>query len=151
MPNDCFLPGLRIPSKAPESLEFRRLPPSAFRRGAKLHKARRSSLCKSFIAKGKKETTYPRGMMRAFRFSKTPLRVYESSFIVLMKLRASGTAPIGKQKIPLTVSYQACNEDACLPPTSVPATADLEIAGEDTTPHLTHPEIFSSASAEKTK
>jgi len=97
------------------------------------------------------ETTYPRGMMRAFRFSKTPLRVYESSFTVLMKLRASGTAPIGKQKIPLTVSYQACNEDACLPPTSVPATADLEIAAEDTTPHPAHPEIFSSGSADKTK
>jgi thiol:disulfide interchange protein DsbD len=97
------------------------------------------------------ETTYPRGMMRAFRFSKTPLRVYESSFTVLMKLRASSTAPIGKQKIPLTVSYQACNEDACLPPTSVPATADLEIAAEDTTPHPAHPEIFSSPSAEKPK
>jgi thioredoxin:protein disulfide reductase len=97
------------------------------------------------------ETTYPRGMMRAFRFSKTPLRVYESSFTVLMKLRANGSAPLGPQKIPLTVSYQACNEDACLPPTSVPVTADLEIAGEDTTPHPVHPEIFSSAPAEKSR
>ncbi|HXC33247.1 MAG TPA: protein-disulfide reductase DsbD domain-containing protein [Verrucomicrobiae bacterium] len=97
------------------------------------------------------ETTYPRGMMRAFRFSKTPLRVYESSFTVLMKLRASGSAPVGSQKIPLTVSYQACNEDACLPPTSVPVTADLEIAGEDTTPHPIHPEIFSTTSGEKAK
>src|ERR1700741_1335822 len=60
MPNDCFLTGLRTPSKAPESLKFRRLPPSAFRLSAKLHKTRRSSLCKSFIAKGKKETTCPR-------------------------------------------------------------------------------------------
>src|SRR6267154_3415470 len=36
------------------------------------------------------ETTYPRGVMRAFRFSKTPLRVYEGSFTVRMKLRANG-------------------------------------------------------------
>lgn len=97
------------------------------------------------------ETAYPRGMMRAFRFSKTPLRVYESSFTVMMKLRANGSAPMGPQKIPLTVSYQACNEDACLPPTSVPVIADLEIAGEDTPSHAVHPEIFSAPSAAKSK
>ena len=91
------------------------------------------------------ETTYPRGVMRAFRFSKTPLRVYEGSFTVLMKLRANGTAPLGPQKIGLTVAYQACNQDACLPPTKVPVTADLEIAAVDSTPHSVHADIFSPA------
>jgi DsbC/DsbD-like thiol-disulfide interchange protein len=91
------------------------------------------------------ETTYPRGVMRAFRFSKTPLRVYEGSFTVLMKLRANGTAPLGPQKIGLTVGYQACNQDACLPPTKVAVTADLEIAAVDTTPHPIHTDIFSPA------
>lgn len=91
------------------------------------------------------ESTYPRGVMRALRFSKTPLRVYESSFTILMKVRASGTAPIGQQKIPLTVGYQACNEDACLPPTKIPVTANLEIAAVDTPAHPAHPEIFSPA------
>src|SRR5579862_1125741 len=93
------------------------------------------------------ETTYPRGVMRAFRFSKTPLRVYEGSFTVLMKLRANGTAPLGPQKIALTVGYQACNQDACLPPTKLPVTADLEIAAVDTPPHPVHPEIFSAVPA----
>ena len=88
------------------------------------------------------ETTYPRGVMRAFRFSKTPLRVYEGSFTVLMKLRANSTAPLGPQKIGLTVAYQACNQDACLPPTKVPVTADLEIAAVDSTPHSVHADIF---------
>jgi thiol:disulfide interchange protein DsbD len=92
------------------------------------------------------ETTYPRGVMRAFRFSKTPLRVYEGSFTVLMKLRANGTAPLGPQKIGLTVAYQACNQDACLPPTKVPVTADLEIAAVDSTTHAVHADIFSPAS-----
>lgn len=92
------------------------------------------------------ETTYPRGVMRAFRFSKTPLRVYESSFTVLMKLRANGAASLGPQKIGLTVGYQACNQDACLPPTKVSVTADVEIAAVDTTPHPIHTDIFSPAS-----
>src|ERR1017187_313784 len=55
------------------------------------------------------ETTYPRGVMRAFRFSKTPLRVYETSFTVRMKLRADASAPLGSRRIGITVGYQACN------------------------------------------
>ncbi len=96
------------------------------------------------------ETTYPRGVMRAFRFSKTPLRVYEGSFTVKMKLRANGTAPLGPQKIGLTIGYQACNQDACLPPTKLPVTAELEIAAADTPAHPAHTDVFSSSSAEKT-
>ncbi len=95
------------------------------------------------------ETTYPRGVMRAFRFSKTPLRVYEGSFTVLMKLRANGSAPLGPQKIGLTVGYQACNQDACLPPTKLSVTADLEIAAVDTPTHPVHTDIFSSPMSEK--
>jgi thioredoxin:protein disulfide reductase len=93
------------------------------------------------------ETTYPRGVMRAFRFSKMPLRVYEGSFTVRMKLRASGTAPLGPQKLGLTVGYQACNQDACLPPTKLAVTADLEIAAVDTPTHPIHSDIFSAAPA----
>jgi thioredoxin:protein disulfide reductase len=92
------------------------------------------------------ETTYPRGVMRAFRFSKTPLRVYEGSFTVLMKLRTNGSAPLGPQKIGLTVGYQACNQDACLPPTKLSVTADLEIAAVDTPTHPVHTDIFAAAS-----
>jgi thiol:disulfide interchange protein DsbD len=95
------------------------------------------------------ETTYPRGVMRAFRFSKTPLRVYEGSFTVLMKLRANGSAPLGPQKIGLTVGYQACNQDACLPPTKLSVTADVEIAAVDTPTHPVHTDIFSSPMSEK--
>jgi thioredoxin:protein disulfide reductase len=91
------------------------------------------------------ETTYPRGVMRAFRFSKTPLRVYETSFTVRMKLRADAAAKLGAQTIGLTVGYQACNQDACLPPTKVPTTAQLEIAAVDTPAHPANANIFSPA------
>jgi thiol:disulfide interchange protein DsbD len=91
------------------------------------------------------ETSYPRGVMRAFRFSKTPLRVYEGSFTVKMKLRAESSAPLGSKKIGLTIGYQACNQDACLPPTKIPATAELEIAETDTPARPANPSIFSTA------
>ena len=95
------------------------------------------------------ETTYPRGVMRAFRFSKTPLRVYEGSFTIRMKLRANGSAPLGSQKIGLTVGYQACNQDSCLPPTKVPITANVEIAAVGAATHTANPDIFTPASASK--
>jgi thioredoxin:protein disulfide reductase len=95
------------------------------------------------------ETTYPRGVMRAFRFSKTPLRVYEGSVTVKMKLRAETGAPLGLKKIDLTVGYQACNQDACLPPTKVPATAELEIAAADTRAHPANSNIFTPAPSVK--
>ena len=95
------------------------------------------------------ETTYPRGVMRGFRFSKTQLRVYEGSFTVKMKLRASASAPLGAKKIGLTIGYQACNQDSCLPPTKIPVTADLEIADADATAHPANTNIFSAAPALK--
>jgi thiol:disulfide interchange protein DsbD len=91
------------------------------------------------------ETTYPRGVMRAFRFSKTPLRVYEGSFTVMMKLRTASAAPLGPKKIGLTIGYQACNQDACLPPTKIPAIAELEIAEADTPTRPLNPSVFSAA------
>jgi thiol:disulfide interchange protein DsbD len=95
------------------------------------------------------EATYPRGVMRSFRFSKTPLRVYEGSFTVRMKLHTNDSAPTGTQKIALTVAYQACNQEACLPPTKLPVTAELEIGAVDVAARPIHPEIFTSTAAEK--
>ena len=95
------------------------------------------------------ETDYPRGVMRAFRFSKTPLRVYETSFTVRMKLRAGNAAALGHQKIALTVGYQACNQDSCLPPTKVSAEAELEIAAVDSPARPANTDIFTPAGAVK--
>jgi thiol:disulfide interchange protein DsbD len=95
------------------------------------------------------DTTYPRGVMRAFRFSKTQLRVYEGSFTMLMNLRAEAGTPLGPKKIGLTVGYQACNQDACLPPTKVQVTAELEIASADAIAHPANAGIFSTAPSVK--
>ena len=62
-----------------------------------------------------------------------------------MKLRADGAAPLGPKKVGLTVGYQACNQDSCLPPTKVPVTADLEIAAADAATRPAHADIFSGA------
>jgi thiol:disulfide interchange protein DsbD len=88
-------------------------------------------------------TAYPRGMVHQFQFAPAGLRVYEGSFTVRMRLRAAANAPLGQQKIPLTVAYQACNQEACLPPTKVPAVAEFAVAAEDAPSHPANPEVFS--------
>ena len=97
------------------------------------------------------ETDYPRGVMRAFRFSKTPLRVYESSFTVRMKLRAGNAAAMGRQKINMVIGYQACNQDSCLPPTKVPVEAELEVAAVDAPARPANTDIFTSPGSPKSQ
>jgi hypothetical protein len=41
------------------------------------------------------------------------------------------------------VGYQACNQDACLPPTKLPIEAQLEIAEVDAPAHAANADIFS--------
>jgi len=62
-----------------------------------------------------------------------------------MKLRTQSAARIGKQKINLTLAYQACNQDACLPPTKVAATADIEVAESDAATHPVNTDVFSQS------
>jgi DsbC/DsbD-like thiol-disulfide interchange protein len=95
------------------------------------------------------ETTYPHGVMRKFQFSATPLRVYEDTFTVRMRLRAASAAALGPQKIALTVAYQACTQDTCLPPTNVPAVAAIEVAAADAPAYPANPAIFSAGPAPK--
>jgi len=72
-------------------------------------------------------TTYPKEKLQKFPFSEKPLAVYEGEFTVQMKLQvARGTAP-GAVKIPLALRYQACNDEACLPPAKIPLTAEFTV------------------------
>jgi thioredoxin:protein disulfide reductase len=94
------------------------------------------------------DTIYPPGQEKRFPFSPDkPLNVYSGNFTLLLKLTAQNNAALGATTIPLTLRYQACNDDACLPPVKLPVTAKLDVAAATTRPHSLHPEIFRAASA----
>ena len=73
-----------------------------------------------------RETIYPKGVLQKFNFTKTLLNVYEGTATIRVPLTALADAPLGPQRIPLKLRYQACSADACLPP----VTLDLEAAFE---------------------
>jgi len=88
------------------------------------------------------DTTYPKAQLKKFPFAVKPMAVYEGRFIVRMKLAADAGAPAGPVKIPMTLRFQACNSELCLPPARLPLTAEFEVAAAGTRAKSAHPEIF---------
>ncbi len=94
--------------------------------------------------------TYPSGVPRKFNFSPAKLLVYEGTVTLRMKLEAMPDAPLGPRRLALALRYQACNQEACLPPVKIPVTAELEIAPAGALARPAHPAIFAAARQSKT-
>jgi len=88
------------------------------------------------------EISYPKGELRKFSFSKTPLNVYENKVIIRMPIDALPDAPAGAAHIPLKLRYQACSTDACLPPVTLSVDAALNITDAKAAARPAHPELF---------
>lgn len=87
-------------------------------------------------------TAYPKAQLKKFPFAAEPMAVYEGRFTVRMMLEAEAGAPTGTVKIPLTLRFQACNDQLCLPPARLPLSAEFEVAVAGAAAKAVHPEIF---------
>ena len=85
---------------------------------------------------------YPKAQMTRFPFSAKPMAVYEGRFVVRMTLEAAAGAPTGAVKIPMTLKFQACNDQLCLPPAKLPLTVEFQVAAAGAAAKSIHPEIF---------
>jgi len=88
------------------------------------------------------DVTYPEGQERTFTFSKTPLNVYEKTVVLKVPVIALADAPTGVQHIPLKLKYQACNNEVCLPPVTLPVDAAVNVTASTSAAHPAHPELF---------
>jgi len=88
------------------------------------------------------DVVYPKGKLETFTFSKKPLNVYQGTVILRLPVNALATAPLGEQHIPLKLRYQACNDEYCLPPATLPLDAVVKIAADASAAKPAHPEIF---------
>lgn len=71
---------------------------------------------------------YPQGKRVRFGFATAPLSVYEREVVLTATLRIAKTARRGKRPIAFTLSYQPCNDRACLSATQ--ANTDVMLAVE---------------------
>jgi thiol:disulfide interchange protein DsbD len=88
------------------------------------------------------EVSYPKGKLEKFAFSKIPLNVYQDTVILRLPVTALASAPLGEQHIPLKLRYQACSNELCLPPVTLPLDAVVNVAASDSAAKPAHAEIF---------
>lgn len=86
---------------------------------------------------------YPPGRLEKFAFSDTSLSVYEGTVVVGALLKVAPSVRHGTLTLAGKFSYQACDDQACLPPTSVPVSVALQIVGRKVPLEPIHSEIFS--------
>jgi hypothetical protein len=95
------------------------------------------------------DVIYPKGKLQKFMFSKTPLNVYEGTVTLRMPVTALANAPLGAQKIPLKLRYQACSREICLPPVTLNLEAQLNVAGSASEARSAHENIFRTSPAKE--
>jgi len=91
------------------------------------------------------KVSYPRGKLTKFVFLDSPISVYEGEIRLGAALKVSPSLKTGAYPLRGKLTYQACNDHACLPPTSVPLEGLVHVA---TSPALLHP-ADSAVSKEK--
>ena len=85
---------------------------------------------------------YPKGTLKRFAFSDVPLSVYEGAVEVGTTLQAGKAVPAGTYTLKARFAYQACNDHACLPPTSVPLIVTIKVVPPNVPLKPVEPDVF---------
>ncbi len=94
------------------------------------------------------QIAYPKGELLKLAFSDTPLSVYQGNIIVATTLKvAPATAP-GSYSLTGKFAYQACNDHACFPPTSVPVTLSVKVVGRDVRLKRANADVFNTIASQ---
>lgn len=72
-------------------------------------------------------SAYPKARMGTFSFSETPIAVYDGTAQISLTMKTDPGVAAGSTTIPAKVEFQACNDDQCLPPSTVDVTFAVEV------------------------
>lgn len=90
------------------------------------------------------KVVYPRGKMVKFDFLDSPISVYEGEIHLGSLLKVGSSVKPGNYPLRGKFMYQACNDHACLPPTSVPFEVSVRVAPPSVPLKSVNSEIFST-------
>lgn len=85
---------------------------------------------------------YPNGKSKKFSFMQSSISVYEGEVHVGVVLDVNPSTPAGFYTLPGKFLYQACNDQACLPPTSVRFQASIQVVPSTVRLRPVHTAIF---------
>ncbi|MCK5086082.1 MAG: sulfite exporter TauE/SafE family protein, partial [Melioribacteraceae bacterium] len=78
-----------------------------------------------------------------FSFSDLPVSVYEGEIIIGAVIHIPEGIQEGEYEIPIILTYQACNDATCMPPTDVEKTITIEVVDNSASITEINTEIFS--------
>jgi DsbC/DsbD-like thiol-disulfide interchange protein len=87
---------------------------------------------------------YPRGKTIKFSFEDTSLSVYQGTLVIKVRLLIARATPTGVYSLKGKLAYQACNDSACFPPTSVPVEYTVRVVGAGVTVKRVNEDVFKS-------
>ncbi len=74
------------------------------------------------------EVSFPHGQEMQFGFTDVPLEVFDGTLLISLKLHVATKVKPGVYTVPVTLRYQACSDNVCLPPTGVSTELVLIVA-----------------------
>lgn len=93
------------------------------------------------------KVVYPQGKMKKFVFLDSPISVYEGEVLLGAVLQIGRSVKPGVYPIKGKFAYQACNDHACLPPTSAPLEIHVHVVPSTVPIKATNTEIFKRISS----
>jgi len=87
------------------------------------------------------EILYPRGRRARFSYSEAELIVYEGEVVLGVLVKAKAGCSSGPRVLKGALSYQACNDESCLPPKELAFEIAVPVTAAGGAADL-HPEIF---------
>ncbi len=88
------------------------------------------------------EISFPPGRRARFSYSEAELVVYEGEVLLGVLLKAKDGLDAGIRTVKGALTYQACNDESCLPPMELPFEIAVPVATAGECADI-HPEIFS--------
>jgi hypothetical protein len=90
------------------------------------------------------DVAYPKGSLQKFTFSKDKaLNVYTDSVTLRVPISVAADAPTGAQHVALKLRYQACSNEICLPPVTLPVDATINVVADRKDAHTANAAVFS--------
>src|SRR3989339_2213786 len=72
---------------------------------------------------------YPQPKELKLEFSEKPVSVYGGDIKIELTFTVNKNTASGKYTVPIKLSYQACNDQTCMPPTDVSEKMNVEVVG----------------------
>jgi hypothetical protein len=73
------------------------------------------------------KTGYPAAQFHKFSFSENPLAVYEGTAKISITMKVDAKTAAGPLTVPGKLTFQACNDSQCLPPSTVDVNIAVEV------------------------